>query len=393
MLDRRTLIASAAATLAAGHARLAWASASTDRRLVVVILRGAMDGLSAVPALGDPDYVAARKGLAIPPPAEAGGALPLDGFFGLHPALSGLSKRYADKELVVFHAIATPYRDRSHFDGQNLLESGATKPFGLTDGWLNRALGSAPKSFLAGRKSWGVALSPALPLILDGKAPVMSWSPSILPQPEADLVLRARALFQRTDRKLAQALDEAARSNTDTGEAPTGKGGESFPAMMAAAARFLAEPDGPCVAVLQSTGWDTHANQAGALTRNLTGLDKGVDALASGLGARWSDTAVLVVTEFGRTVAMNGTAGSDHGTAGAAFLTGGAVAGGRVIADWPGLKTPNLYESRDLKATTDLRSLFKAALGEHLGAPRPALEQLVFPDSQSAKPIQGLFRA
>ena len=396
MIDRRQILGhlGAAGALAAVP-RFGFAAEPTDKRLVVVLLRGAMDGLSAAPAYGDPDFERARKGLAITKPGQPDGALPLDGFFGLHPTLTGLHDRYARRELIVFHAIASPYRDRSHFDGQNLLENGSDAPYGLPDGWLNRALLGLPQARQQGRADLGVALAPSMPLMMRGPARVTSWSPSLLPAPQADLIARVRALYDETDPKLAMALNEAVDANATTGDSARG-GGQEFVVLMRATAKFMAEPAGPCVAMIDSTGWDTHANQAGAyspLTRNLTTLDHGIAALADGLGDRWSSTAVVIVTEFGRMVAMNGTGGTDHGTASAAFLVGGAVAGGRVLADWPGLKTSDLYAGRDLKPTADLRSLTKAALRDHLGIDEGWLETAVFPGSGAAKPFEGLFRS
>jgi len=396
MIDRRQMLGGLSLTGALAAApRFGFAAEPTDKRLVVVLLRGAMDGLSAAPAYGDPDFERARNGLAIAKPGQANGALALDGFFGLHPSLSGLHDRYARRELIVFHAIASPYRDRSHFDGQNLLENGSDAPYGLPDGWLNRALVGLPQARRLGRTDLGVALAPSMPLMMRGPARVTSWSPSLLPAPETDLVARVSALYRETDPKLAMALAEAVDANAATGGAKGG-GGQEFVVLMQAAAKFMAEPNGPCVAMIDSTGWDTHANQAGTyspLTRNLVTLDRGIQALADGLGDRWSTTAVVVVTEFGRMVAMNGTSGTDHGTASAAFLVGGAVVGGRVMADWPGLKAANLYAARDLKPTADLRSLTKAALRDHLGIDEGRLETAVFPGSASAKPFDGLFRS
>jgi uncharacterized protein (DUF1501 family) len=395
--NRRQWLAGAGAVAGLGlMPRIAFASAETDRRLVVIMLRGAMDGLSAVPAVGDPDYAGARTGLAIAGPGASGGALPLDATFGLNPALPNLGARYAAKELVVFHAIASPYRDRSHFDGQNLLENGSTAPYGLDDGWLNRALAGLPGPAKAGRAELGIALAPAMPLMLRGPSPVTSWSPSVLPGPSADFVNRVSRLYAATDPKLTSALASAAQANeAASGMGGAGAGGDAFVVLMTAAAKFLSEPNGPCVAMIDSTGWDTHANQVGpyaVLGRNFAALDKGLDALAAGMGPRWSQTAVLVMTEFGRTVAMNGTAGSDHGTASAAFLVGGAVAGGRVLADWPGLKPADLYAGRDLKPTADLRSVMKAALTQHMGVDPGHVDRVVFPASEIAKPFEGLFR-
>ncbi|HEY3798209.1 MAG TPA: DUF1501 domain-containing protein [Caulobacteraceae bacterium] len=396
-LDRRQWLAGAGAVAGLAMApRIAFAAAETDRRLVVIMLRGAMDGLSAVPASGDPDYETARTGLAIPKPGAVGGGLALDTTFALNPALTHLAERYAAKEAIVFHAIASPYRDRSHFDGQNLLENGSTRPYGLADGWLNRALGDLPGPLKTGRSELGIALAPAMPLMLRGDAPVTSWSPSILPGPSADLVRRVSALYAATDPKLDSALEAAAQANAAADDmSGAGAGGDAFVTLMTAAAKFLSQPNGPCVAMVDSTGWDTHAGETGpynVLTRNLIGLDAGIEALRTGLGPRWSQTAVLVMTEFGRTVAMNGTAGSDHGTASAAFLIGGAVAGGRVMADWPGLKPAYLYAGRDLTPTADLRQVAKAALRDHLGVEPAYIDRVVFPESASAKPFDGLFR-
>jgi uncharacterized protein (DUF1501 family) len=407
MIDRRrALIGVGAAAGIAALPRITFARAETDQRLVVILLRGAMDGLSAVPAWGDPDYAAARTGLAIPKPGTTGGALELNGLFGLNPALVRLHRCYGAGDLLVFHAIASPYRDRSHFDGQNLLENGSAQPYGLGDGWLNRALLGLPGAVKTGRPELGVALAPAMPLMLRGPAPVTSWSPSLLPGPGADLLARVKLLYAKTDPKLLAALNGAASVNSAAegmGSAGSaggaggagGAGADAFATLMTAAAKFLSDANGPCVAMVESTGWDTHANQVGpyaVLHRNLIALDRGLDALANGMGPRWSRTAVLVMTEFGRTVAMNGTAGSDHGTASAAFLLGGAVAGGRVLADWPGLKPTNLFAGRDLAPTADLRSVMKATLRDHLQIDPGHLEQVVFPASAGAPPVAGLFR-
>jgi uncharacterized protein (DUF1501 family) len=396
-IDRRRILGGLALGGALTAApRFGFAAEPTDKRLVVVLLRGAMDGLSAVPAHGDPDFERARNGLAVPKPGQPNGALALDATFGLHPALTGLHDRYVRRELIVFHAIASPYRDRSHFDGQNLIENGSDAPYGLPDGWLNRALTGLPEARRAGRTDLGVALAPSMPLMMRGPARVTSWSPSLLPAPQADLLARVRALYDETDPKLAMALAEAVDANAATGQGDPNTAGREFAVLMKAAAKFMADPNGPCVAMIDSTGWDSHANQAGAyspLTRNLYTLDRGISALADGLGDHWSSTAVVVVTEFGRMVAMNGTGGTDHGTASAAFLVGGAVAGGRVIADWPGLKPADLYAARDLKPTADLRSITKAALRDHLGIDTARLEGAVFPNSKAARPFEGLFRS
>jgi uncharacterized protein (DUF1501 family) len=360
------------------------AAPASERRLVVVFLRGGLDGLSAVPAWGDPDFAAKRGVLAVAPPGEAGGALKLDGVFGLSPYLPGMHELYAARELAVLHAVATPYRERSHFDAQNLLENGTAKPFAREAGWLNFALAER------GGTS-GLALGQNLPLLLRGPGRASSWAPSALPAPDPDLQERL-ALLYREDVLLARPF-AAAREAQAVGMEGA-KGGPGPLQLARAAGGFLARAGGPNVAAIDFGGWDTHANQSGEyspLTRNLRLLDRSVAALKDALGAQWKRTAVLIVTEFGRTVRVNGSRGTDHGTAGAAFVCGGAVRGGRVLADWPGLADTALHEARDLRPTLDLRSLFKAALIAQLGVDEAALEARVFPDSRAARPLEGLF--
>ncbi len=380
MVTRRQALQILAA--AAGLPGLALAAVpGTERRLVFVFLRGGMDGLSAVPAIGDPQYAVRRGELA-------GDALRLDATFGLSAYLPEMHKLYGAGELAVLHAAATPYRARSHFDAQNLLENGTARPFGRDSGWLNAALGAAGAS--------GVALGPSVPLLLRGPARVSSWSPSVLPAPDPDLLERL-ALLYRDDPLLAQPF-AAARASQEMMAGRGGRGMAGGPQaavqLARAAGTFLTKTDGPRVASIDFGGWDSHANQVGEyspLTRNLRLLDRTVATLKETIGPAWRHTAVLIVTEFGRTVAPNGSHGTDHGTAGAAFLAGGAVRGGRVIADWPGLSASALHEGRDLRPTLDLRSLFKAALAAQLGLGEAALETAVFPESRGVRPLEGLF--
>jgi uncharacterized protein (DUF1501 family) len=390
MISRRTTLGLIGGGMLASAARIAFAAPETDKRLVVVLLRGAMDGLSAVPAIGDPDYERARNGLA------QDGALPLDSTFGLHPNLTGFKELYDAKELIVVHAAATPYRDRSHFDGQNLLENGSEKPYGLDTGWLNRALAGMP----AGGKPLGVALNSHMPLMMRGPSEVTSWAPSSLPPPDGDTVQRLAALYGETDPKLAQSFTDAQGANgmamgQGNGSGGGGGGYQAFVGLMSAAAKFLSAPDGARVAMVELGGWDSHVNQAGAfspLSTNLKTLDRGLVALKTGLGPLWKETSVIVVSEFGRTVAMNGTMGTDHGTGSAVFVAGGAVQGGRVIADWPGLSPGALYQDRDLKPTTDFRTVATGMLRDHMGLHDAALAA-VFPSSSPIKPRDGLIRA
>ena len=389
----------AGATLAAGLPGLSFAAAGAgEARLVVVILRGAVDGLAAAPPYGDPDYAAARGAIAIAPPAAAHGALDLDGFFGLHPALPLLHERYRAGELVVVHATASPYRERSHFDGQNVLENGGAQPSGAASGWLNRALAALP-----GGAGQGLALGQNVPLSLRGPVPVGSWAPSALPEVESELVTRLRDLHS-ADPTLSARLDEATRigalaSAEGAGGAaapqPAARGAnvERLKAVAGTAGRMLAAEGGPRVAVMDAGGWDTHAGEGGAegqLAGRLHVLDLVLAALRDGLGVHWASSAVLVCTEFGRTVEINGTRGTDHGTGAAAFVVGGAVHGGRVLADWPGLAAQQRLDGRDLRPTTDLRSIAKGLLADHLRLPPRALES-VFPGSTA--PARDLIRA
>lgn len=410
--------------LAAGGAfltsRLCLANAAPRRRarFVLVVLRGALDGLAAVPPLGDRDYANLRGEFALRPPGEPQGALPLNGFFGLHPALTFLHDSYAARELVVLHAVASPYRERSHFDGQDVLENGTTLPHAAQSGWLNRALAASPG---AAKREAGVALGQNVPLVMCGPAEVTSWSPSKLAGLDDDTLARITDLYSHdpvlsvrladalaADAMVAQAgamggmgqdmAPASAAEHSAAGQqaAKPQAGGDRYAEIVHAAAGFLRQEDGPQVAVFDTTGWDTHANEGGAegqLAGRLTALDKGLATLRAELGSRWNDTAVLLITEFGRTAAINGTRGTDHGTATMALLVGGAVAGGRVIADWPGLSSRSLYQGRDLMPTLDLRCVLKGLLDEHLGVPARALDSTVFPNSERARPLRGLLRA
>jgi len=420
-LSRRSFLEASvfagASTLVA--ARFALANAPTESRFVFVLLRGALDGLSAVPPVGDPDYAGLRGQIALAKTGE-GSALPLSSagngsLFGLHPSLTFLHASYQAKELAVLHAIATPYRERSHFDAQNVLESGVMRPHGSTSGWINRALVSLPGT----AREAGVALGANVPLAMRGPAEVASWSPTKLAALDEATLQRVTDLYAR-DPLLSQRLADALASDAIASEAQTAANADAEPAMdmkagvveseekakrnynaryaetARAAAGFLKRDDGPRVAMFDTTGWDTHANEGGAqgqLALRLRALDAGLATLKESLGPVWRNTVVLVATEFGRTAAINGTRGTDHGTGAAAFLLGGAVAGGRVIADWPGLSRSNLHEDRDLRPTRDLRAVMKGVLRDHLHVAPGALEEKVFPDSAAAKSLDGLLRA
>jgi len=395
----RTMTAAGALAVWDAPFRFAFADAATDRRLVVVILRGALDGLATVPPYGDKDYASVRGKLALDVSGGAG-LHDLDGFWGLNPALTNMKAMYDAKEVVLFHNICSPYRDRSHFEGQSCLETGGMAPHSFQDGWLNRAL--VPMKLDGGTGAVAIEQSP--PLLLSGKARATSWMPAVMPEPDNAFLKKVRALYAG-DPTLSAALDgglamqsEAAAASDDPYE-KSGKnkvaGGNLSP-LFKGAGKLLAAPNGPRVAVLDASGWDTHIAEGagdGPLARRLQVLDQGLEALKTSLGPVWKKTAVVMATEFGRTVHPNGAGGTDHGTGTAAYLLGGAVDGGHVRAEWVGLKPAALKDGRDQPARTDLRALFKGVLAEHMGVSQTALQSTVFPDSGGIQPLKGLIRA
>lgn len=353
-----------------------------ERLFVLIVLRGAMDGLGAVPPLHDPDFAALRGPLAVD------GALPLDGNFGLHPALAPVHDFYTRGEMTIVHAMASPYRERSHFDAQNVIETGAIRPGMAGDGWLNRTLVALRADTIS-----GIAFTPEMPLVLKGRAPVSNWQPD---SRHDDISASVKRMYG-ADPLLAAAYAEGLAAGGIVEAASRGAPGKrDFASLALIAGRTLAAAGGPNVAVLEIGGWDTHVAQGaakGRLANALAQLAAGVAALRQGLGERWSQTAIVAITEFGRTAHANGTGGTDHGTATAGFAFGGALAGGRVIADWPGLSPGALYERRDLAPTADLRGFLKGVLGDHLGVPSASIEQRIFPGSAGARPMAGLIRA
>lgn len=394
MLTRRFFLQTA---IGAGALRiaslpgLALAAAPTENRLVLVVLRGAMDGLFAVPPWNDPDYTDARGDMAVARPNTDGGALNLDGFFGLHPTLKTIHPLWQREEMAVVHAIAIPERTRSHFDAQDVLENGVAKAHAVPDGWLNRALALIPSD---GRRL-GIAVGPAVQAVIRGHTPVASWAPAKLPE-AGTMFLDQVAMLYAADPVLGPAL-AAGRQSEAMSERALGKENDmatgnlrapnQFKVLTQAGGRLLAAPDGPRIAVIDMGGWDTHFAQVNRLSRNLTLFAEGIVALKEALGPAWSRTVVVAATEFGRTVHANGSGGTDHGTASVAFLFGGALAGRRVLGRWPGLGRAALYQDRDLAPTVDMRSLFKTVLRDHLAIAPAGLDDVVFPGSQSAAPF------
>jgi uncharacterized protein (DUF1501 family) len=404
---RRELLLGSGALFAWAHVPKIARAEGRDPRFLVIVLRGALDGLAAVAPVGDPDWIGLRGDNALTLDGKTPG-LPLNSFFALNPAMPNIHRLYKDGQVTFIHAVATPYRERSHFDGQDVLESGVGKP-GFTDtGWLNRALASIVPAGSAdgGRKVF--AQGPVTPLVVRGSAPVLSWTAPRMPPASDDTLMRLLDLYRHTDPALAGVLEEriglAAIAKAGGMDAMPAQNGQPRPAGAAqvrayfaeaagAAAKFLARPDGPRIGALAFDGWDTHAAEgamSGRLATLLGALDGAITAIEKEMGPSWRETAVAVVTEFGRTARINGTEGTDHGTATIALLAGGALKGGRVIANWPGLKIAQLHDGRDLKPTTDLRVVLKGVLKDHLRISEQALAANVFPDSAALKPMTGL---
>jgi len=369
---------------------IAFANAPTEQRFVFFILRGAMDGLAALPPLGDPDLLKQRADLLRA--TNAGTPLDLDGFFALHAELAPLKPFFDAGELLPIHAVASGHRGRSHFEAQDVLEAGLAKPNSSSTGWLNRLLAEYGSRAPANRRL-GLAIGPTLPLSLRGPQPVSSVLPDALPAIPENFVERIATLWG-SDPRLAPVLNAAmdmdGRPSMQQGQQKPG-GTMAVIELARLAATQLARPDGPRVAAIELNGFDTHSGQAGRLNQQFKALAAAMVALREGLAPVWRQSAVLAVSEFGRTVAPNGSNGTDHGTGGAAFLLGGDVRGGRVLADWPGLKQGRLYEGRDLQPSLNMISLYKAVAAQHLGIDSRAALHRIFPDDAHL-PVADLFK-
>ena len=404
--SRRELLLASGTLFAWAHLPKLARAEGRDPRFLTIILRGALDGLATVAPVGDPDWLTLRGDNALTLDGKLP-ALKLDDFFAVNPAMPNLHRMFEAREAIIIHASATPYRERSHFDGQDLLESGLPKPGASESGWLNRVLAELTPAGRVDPKGGKLfAVGPVTPLVVRGRAPVLSWSPQRVLLASEDTVRRLLAPYRDCDARLAGVLEDnaklpAAVERSGDGQKPGVPGPGPGPGQVRAyfseaagtAAKFLAQPDGPRVGALALDGWDTHFNEGiaqGRLSQLLGALDEALIAIKSNMGPAWRETVVALATEFGRTARVNGTNGTDHGTATVAILVGGALKGGRVIADWPGLKPVNLYQDRDLKPTTDLRAVLKGVLRDHLRADEKALAQTVFPGSEAVKPMAGL---
>jgi uncharacterized protein (DUF1501 family) len=370
IINRRHLIVSGLAVASATLApRMAFAAAETDRRFIFIIQRGAADGLAILAPTGDPAFASARGEIGAG--AASGGKL--DSMFTLHPALKTGAELFAQKQAAFYHAIASGYRERSHFDGQNMLETAGTRPYGRDDGWMNRLLTLLPNG-----ESKAIAFANTIPPALRGPVTVSSYAPSRLPDADAALMERVSMLYAE-DAMLAPLWQSATQTEAMAmGTDPSGRGGAVAGKLIAS---LMAGADGARVAMVETTGWDTHINQEGRLSGVLKGLDKMIATLRTDLGPAWNKTLVLVATEFGRTVHVNGTRGTDHGTASAAMLFGGGLpGGGKIVTDWPGLASAQLYEGRDLKPTMRFEGMVVQALSAHYGIDPDKFKRTVFPD-------------
>lgn len=382
-LDRRTLLAGSLALGATSLAapRLAFARGSGEKNLLFVLLRGAADGLAMCAPVGDPNFARQRERAL----TDYTGARMASGFFAIHPAFEHVGNAFTEGDALFVHATATTYRERSHFDGQNLLETGASAPSSTSDGWLNRLVGMMPGP----PPPKALAIAPTLPLALRGVQPASSYAPSALPQASEDFMARVGKLYS-ADEQLGELWSRALETQAMASDNSL-RNLRDAKAAGELAASLMRDEDGARIAMLEFGGWDTHANQPGAFRRQASQLDTALGAYRTAMGSAWANTMVLVVTEFGRTVKYNGTNGTDHGTAGAALVMGGAIKGGKVIADWPGLADTQLYEGRDLKPTIALESVLAGATAEHLGLdPTDALARL-FP-GRGGSPLSGIAR-
>ncbi len=390
-LTRRAALATGlSATFLGAAARAQGARPFADRKLVVIICRGAMDGLSVCPPIGDANYAGLRGAIAIPPDQ----ALKLDDTFALHPKLTNLYALVQAGQARIAPAVAIPQRIRSHFEAQDMLENGSGQLYGAATGWLNRTLQVVQPH----RPIKALSIGAQEPLILHGPAEAESWSPGGRLNPNGDRVTAAVKALYQDDPLLGPALATGLQVQSEANALNGGKpiNGGDAKAFAVTAAKFLTDPAGPSIAVLSLDGFDTHANQGaatGQLANRLAILDGVIAGLQTGLGSQWSQTVVVVATEFGRTAHVNGTGGTDHGTASTVILAGGALKPGGLVGDWPTLQPARLFESRDLAPTLDVRQVFKGVLRDHLGVAQAALDTRVFPDSAAARPVGGLIAA
>ncbi len=383
MITRRSLIGSSIAVVGAGALpRITFAATrGGTKRFIFIIQRGAADGLHTLAPLGDAGLRAVRAPLV----DAMGDPIKLDAMFALHPALTQSAALYRGGEALFVHAVASANRDRSHFDAQNILETGGQRAYAEASGWMNRLAGLLPP-----RDAKTMALAQTVPVALRGPAQVSSYAPSNLPDASGDLIMRVSSLYAH-DAQLSGLWQSALQTRAMAGDAGEGQG-RGGAATGALAAKLMQGADGARLMMIETGGWDTHSAQKGRLNAQLGGLDAMIGAIKAGLGAEWRQTLILVATEFGRTVAVNGTGGTDHGTASATMLFGGAVKGARVVADWPGLRGSDLLEGRDLKPTVALEAVVSGAVAAHFGLDPARVVRALYPSAGAMRAVEGLIR-
>ncbi len=395
-MNRRALLGAMAGVSITFAGRSAQAAGSGRKKLVVIIARGGLDGLSVTPPYGDPNYAALRGQLAYGLPGATGGVLKLDSTFGLHPALPSLHAMALAGEARFAPSVAIPDRIRSHFEAQDLLENGTTTVYGTSVGWLNRSL-------TALGTTRALSVGATAPLVIRGPVQAASWSPGPA-LPQGDRVASILMDLYKDDPLLAPALSsglsaeamaESAMGGGDTSAmGQTNARGQArrndVRALGQTVSKFMRAPDGPDIVALSLDGYDTHAGQVAQLAARLPFVDQLYAGLKEGLGPMWGDTAIVMATEFGRTARTNGTGGTDHGTASTLILAGGALKSGGIVGDWPTLNSSALFENRDLAPTLDVRSVYKGLLRDHVGVDRARLDTMVFPDSAGVRPVEGL---
>lgn len=391
--NRRRFLAGATAGIGLAYAgRAASQGTGPRRKMIVIIARGAMDGLSVTVPWADPAYAALRGPLAIAAPGRAGGALDLGDGFGLHPALVGLHGLHGAGQLRFAPAVAIPARVRSHFDAQDVLENGGEGLRRATDGWLNRALAAAGGEGQTGGPLRGLSIGAQTPLILRGAAPTTGWAPGTSVGSGDRIASMLQDLYvddPLLGGNLARGLETEAQAMLAGDGTPLRR--NDVNGLGQAVARLMTGESGADLVALSVEGWDTHARQTPQMQVRLTGLDQVISGLKDGLGGEWAHTIIVVATEFGRTARANGTQGTDHGTGSSLLLAGGALKAGAAIGDWPTLAEGRLFEGRDLTPTLDVRSVFKGVLRDHLGVDLAALNARVFPGSAAeAPPLGGL---
>jgi uncharacterized protein (DUF1501 family) len=353
-----------------------------DKKLLVVFLRGAMDGLHLIAPYADPAYSRLRGALAETATTDAH---KLDANFSLHRAMNFSAELFSKKQLLPIVAVAPPYRQRSHFDAQDCLENGSNGPDGAPDGWLNRCLSVMPNQD-------GVALATVMPLILRGPANATTWSPPLPSGIDVQLIDRLAPLYA-ADPALAESYRLAIEKPEENSANPSmgGRGqGNRLMQTMRQAAIFMTAADGPSISFVEDSGWDTHINQAASLQRKFTELDNALKSFQQTANAIWKNTVVIIMTEFGRTAAVNGNGGTDHGTGGVMLLAGGSVQGGKVAGQFAGLGNADLNEGRDIRTTTDSRAVLKGVLAHHFNISRSVLETRIFPNSREVRIMDSL---